>query len=73
MTVIVKPLAEINQQALRLLYRELGVVNAVRFLRQFTSGFGNYTQERDVLFAGKSLQGLVGEIEAHEARSVDTP
>ncbi len=33
-----KPLVEINQQALRVLYRELGVVDAVRFLRQFTVG-----------------------------------
>ncbi len=73
MSVIVKPLAEINQQALRLLYRELGVVNAVRFLRQFTSGFGNYTQERDVLFAGKSLQEIVGEIEEQKERSASTP
>lgn len=72
MTVIVKPLAEINQQALQLLYKELGVVNAVRFLRQFTSGFGNYTQERDILFAEKSLQEVVREIEETKTRS-DTP
>jgi len=30
----VKPLAEINQQAIHLLYQELGVINAVRFLKQ---------------------------------------
>ncbi|MBN1148334.1 MAG: hypothetical protein JXA78_13835 [Anaerolineales bacterium] len=58
-----KPLVEINQQALLLLYRELGVVNAVRFLRQFTTGFGDYTEERDALFGRKTLQEIVGEIE----------
>jgi hypothetical protein len=63
MTVTVKPLAEINQQAIRLLYQELGVVNAVRFLRQFTAGFGNYVEERDALFAKKSLDDIVSEIE----------
>lgn len=67
--MILKPLAEINQQALRLLYKELGVVNAVRFLRQFTSGFGNYTHERDILFAEKSLQEVVREIEETKTRS----
>lgn len=59
----VKPLAEINQQAIRLLYQELGVINAVRFLKQFTVGFGDYTQEREVLLGGKTLDQIVNEIE----------
>jgi hypothetical protein len=63
MTTDVRPLIEINQQAIRLLYKELGVVDAVRFLKQFTQGYGNYTQEREVLFANKSLNEIVGEIE----------
>jgi len=58
-----KPLIEINQQAIRLLYKELGVVYAVRFLKQFTQGYGNYTQEREVLFGKKSLDEIVSEIE----------
>jgi hypothetical protein len=59
----VRPLIEINQQAISLLYKELGVVEAVRFLKQFTQGYGNYTQEREVLFANKSLDDIVNEIE----------
>ena len=58
-----RPLIEINQQAISLLYRELGVVDAVRFLKQFTRGYGDYTQERGVLFAQKSLDDIVIEIE----------
>jgi len=58
-----KPLIEINQQAIRLLYKELGVVNTVRFFKQFTKGYGNYTQERGDLFANKSLDEIVSEIE----------
>jgi hypothetical protein len=58
-----RPLVEINQQAIRLLYKELGVVDAVRFLRQFTQGYGNYAQERDSLFANKSLNDIASEIE----------
>jgi hypothetical protein len=59
----VRPLIEINQQAISLLYKELGVVDAVRFLKQFTQGYGNYTQEREVLFADKSLDDIVSDIE----------
>ena len=59
----VRPLIEINQQAIRLLYKELGVVDAVRFLRQFTQGYGNYTEEREAVFANKSLDEIVSEIE----------
>jgi hypothetical protein len=54
----VKPLAEINQHAIRLLYQELGVVDAVRFLKQFTVGYGDYTNERQALFAGKSVEDI---------------
>ena len=57
-----KSLAEINQRAIQLLYRELGVVDAVRFLRQFTTGYGDYTKERDELFAGKNLQEILAEM-----------
>ena len=58
-----RPLNEINQQAISLLYKELGVVDAVRFLKQFTQGYGNYTQEREVLLGKKSLDEIVNEIE----------
>jgi len=57
------PLAEVNQQAIQLLYRELGPVNAVRFLKQFTAGFGDYTRERDDLFPDRTLEEVVSEIE----------
>ncbi len=56
-------LAEINQQAIHLLYKELGVVETVRFLKQFTRGYGDYTQEREMLFEGKSLDDIVSDIE----------
>jgi hypothetical protein len=59
----IRPLIEINKQAISLLYKELGTVDAVRFLKQFTQGYGNYTQERETLFANKSLKDIVSEIE----------
>ncbi len=62
MSVYAKPLVEVNRKAFWVLYRELGVVDAVRFLRQFTTGFGEYAEEREVLFGGKSLAEIVDEI-----------
>lgn len=59
----VKPLTEINQQAIRVLYKELGVVDTVRFLKQFTVGFGDYMKDREVLFGSKTLDQIVNEIE----------
>ncbi|GIV18907.1 MAG: hypothetical protein KatS3mg023_0658 [Armatimonadota bacterium] len=73
MSMMIKPLAEINQQALRVLYKELGVADAVRFLRQFTTGFGNYTQERDILFADKSLQEIIAEMQEQKEYPTNTP
>ncbi|HLX60445.1 MAG TPA: hypothetical protein VKX17_04095 [Planctomycetota bacterium] len=61
-TVEGRPLAEINHDAMRLLYRELGPVEAVRFLRQFTRGLGDYTAERDATMGGKSVDQIVREI-----------
>jgi hypothetical protein len=63
MTLEMKPLVEVNLQAINLLYKELGVVDTVRFLKQFTQGFGNYTQERETLLGEKSLDEIVSEIE----------
>ena len=64
-----RTLIEVNQQAIRLLYKELGVVDAVRFLRQFSQGYGNYTQERENLFADKSLEDIIDEIENQRKRA----
>lgn len=39
-----KPLVELTEEAIRILYRELGTVNTVRFLRQFSPNLGDYTR-----------------------------
>ena len=65
----VRPLIEVNQQAINLLYKELGVVDAVRFLKQFTQGYGNYTRERETIFANQSLDDIVKEIEKRRKKA----
>ncbi len=42
--------------------KEIGVVNTVRFLNQFTVGYGDYTAERDTLFADLTLDELLAAI-----------
>jgi hypothetical protein len=71
MVVDTKPLAEITQDALRVLYREIGLVNTVRFISQFTVGFGDYTEERRRLFQDMTLEDIVTEIK--DERSPEPP
>ena len=59
MTVQLKPLSEITKQAIDLLAKELGVVDTVRFLNQFTTGYGDYTQEREALFKDLTLDEIL--------------
>lgn len=55
MTVNLRPLAEVTHEAIDVLCREIGFVDTLRFLGQFTTGSGNYTEERDRLFEGLTL------------------
>jgi hypothetical protein len=64
-----RPLVEINQRAIALLYRELGTVDTIRFIRQFTSGFGDYTKEREDLFGNVTLEEILKEIENPRKKS----
>ncbi len=67
MAVEQRPLIEVSQEAIRLLYRELGIVDTVRFLNQFNGGFGDYTEERRGLFANLSLEDVVAAIKADKS------
>jgi hypothetical protein len=62
-----RPLAEITQEAFQVLYKEIGLVNTVRFINQFTTGYGNYTEEREQLFAGMTLDDIVSAIRQKRA------
>ncbi len=63
MTVEVKPLAEITHEAITVLCKHIGVANTMRFINQFTTGYGNYTEERKDIFAKMSLEDITLEIE----------
>jgi len=63
MTTNAVPLAELNVTAIGILCREIGPVNTARFLNQFTTGFGNYTQERDSLFDHLTVSEIAAQIQ----------
>jgi hypothetical protein len=59
MAVALKPLREITEEALQVLFREIGIANTIRFLNQFSLGQGNYTEEREQLFAELSFDEVM--------------
>lgn len=69
MTVETRPLAEITREAIRVLCREIGLVNTIRFISQFTTGYGNYTEEREQLFANMTLDEIIFEIKQRRKQS----
>ena len=78
MTVKTMPLTELTTSAIRVLCRELGVVNTVRFINQFTTGYGNYTEERDQIIGDLTVDEIVNEIKrkrrtAHTTKRNRTP
>ena len=62
MAVPARPLSEINEQAIRLLVREMGAADAARFISQFTTGYGDYTKERKELFKDLTIEEVVQQI-----------
>lgn len=62
MIVPAKPLAEVTQRAIHVLSREMGVADTMRFLNQFVTGSGNYTEERSALFQDLSLDDILSEV-----------
>lgn len=69
MAVPARPLSEITDQAIRLLVREMGAADAARFISQFTTGYGDYTEERKELFKDLTLEEVVRQIRSDKQRN----
>ena len=69
MTAKILPLDKINDEAFRLLMKELGVANTARFIQQFTTGAGNYTEERKELFKDWTLDDVLEETRRRRDRN----
>ena len=60
-------LSEMSEHAVRLLVKELGIVDTLRFLNQFRVGTGDYTKDRDALFTGQTVPELADQIKQWRA------
>ncbi|MBK9940650.1 MAG: hypothetical protein IPP13_03395 [Kouleothrix sp.] len=59
---------ELTQTAIRILVKELGIVNTARFIDQFTGGYGDYTAERDTLLPEMTVNELARAIQQQKQR-----
>jgi transposase-like protein len=62
-----KPLSEITHDAIAVLCKEIGVANTIRFINQFTKGYGNYTEERAAMFENLTMEEY--ELETEKMRA----
>ena len=62
MNIMTKSLNDINIEAISLLNSSLGIADTIRFVNQFTTGFGNYIEEKDKVFDNMSVEDIVAEI-----------
>ncbi len=58
-------LEQIRVTGYRALLRELGPVNLVRFLQQFETGYGDYTQERHAWLDQYTVEEIAQEMRRH--------
>jgi len=65
MSTQTKSLSQITQQAIEVLFKEIGIVSTVRFLSQFSIGYGNYTEERDALFQDLTLEDILQQMQKY--------
>ncbi|MDR2927047.1 MAG: hypothetical protein LBV41_02410 [Cytophagaceae bacterium] len=63
-------LAEIREKGYKALSKELGAAGTVVFLRQFESGNGNYTEEREELLKDLTIDNIVASIEKRKNEQI---
>jgi len=55
-------LTELVTSTIQILCKEIGVVNTARFIDQFSTGYGNYVEERDAIIGDMTVDEIVEEI-----------
>ena len=69
MNAYLDPIAQVTQRATDALVRELGVVDAMRFIGQFRAGSGDYTAQRQTLTEELSVRDLAAQIKSRRAKT----
>jgi predicted transcriptional regulator len=50
---------QLTENGIRVLAKEIGISDTIRFLNQFSVGYGNYTEERDELLGSLTLEEIL--------------
>ncbi|MGD8398399.1 MAG: hypothetical protein PVG11_06045 [Anaerolineae bacterium] len=73
MSAVNMTLEQVRVVGLRALSEELGPVGMIRFMQQFETGYGNYTEERYARLGQRTVREIVQEIEATHEKENETP
>ena len=65
-----KPVSEISRRATHILFKEMGVVDTIRFLNQFSVGRGDYTKERNTWLDDISMDDAIARIKAEKNKAL---
>ncbi len=68
MNMQTKPISEINRRATHILFTEMGVVDTIRFMNQFSIGQGDYTKDREKWLGDISLDNAISQIKAERKK-----
>ena len=59
-----RPISQISRRATQILFKEMGIIDTIRFLNQFSIGQGDYTKEREKWLGDISLDDAISQIKA---------
>jgi hypothetical protein len=68
MNIQTRPLSENTQRATHILMKEMGIVDTLRFMNQFSIGEGDYTKERAQWLDGMSLDEIITQIKKRRGK-----
>ncbi|HSK71659.1 MAG TPA: hypothetical protein VK892_08190 [Pyrinomonadaceae bacterium] len=70
MNTSVEETNEITAEAIRILFREIGVAKTLRFLSQVSGGHGDYTKEKQDADDNRTVAEIVAEIKKQREKLV---
>jgi|WetSurMetagenome_2_1015567.scaffolds.fasta_scaffold506432_2 hypothetical protein len=59
---------QIKNAGLNILYKKLGTVNYIKFIQQFSNGYGDFTKERKKFADSKDIDTLIQDIKARRKK-----
>jgi hypothetical protein len=68
MNLQARPLSAISRRATHILFKEMGVVDTIRFLNQFSLGQVDYSKERRKWLDDISLDNAISQIKAERKK-----